>query len=256
MSASAVFLLLMIGGIIGTVVYLRGRRAKTDRLRLERAAPHVRGFFERTGYVFTDLPGAPPVAQWQRWEMAYKRYLGGGSYILHLARAFQGLHVQWKQETRMMYRQIAWIQSWSAPLPWPVTVVFHLSERSNLAPTSGNRSSSWQPSFPRMVQIGDPMLDQRFVLYAPPNVDDQRIRSIIGHPKLRQALLASAYVNLELMPDGVRYSDPGDHNATAALGGPQASSRFMIDLGEKLGGTISVHDRVADILLGAVSLAR
>jgi len=254
MDAARILLLLVVVGIVVTVVLLRSRRTNVINARVADSTPLVASFFARTGYAFDDLRNAPPAVQTQRWEELYRRSTEGHGLAINLVRFYQGIQVHWENVARYEYRKISWSQTWSAPAPAPISAPFHLTERRNLQPSQGSATSNWRPAFDRMVPIGDPELDHRFALFTP--VDEQRIRAIVTHPQLRQQLVASAYVDLRVMPDGARFSDPSDNNAVAMLGGPVASIPYLAAPGRKLEITVPLHDRVANILLGAVSLAR
>ena len=105
-----------------------------------------------------------------------------------------------------------------------------------------------------MAAIGDPELDRRFALFTP--VDERRIAAILSNGQLRTALMQCAYVDLQVTPQGARFSDPKDHNGTAALGGVEGLIRFAGIPGRVFELTLPVHERIANILLGALSLSR
>ena len=253
--ARVLFFLVVIG-IVLAVVLLRKKKTNVVNARVAYSTPLVTSFFTKTGYAFDDLRGAPPAMQTQRWEDMYRRTMNGESFAIRVARMYQGIVVRWENVTAYQYRRVVWSQTWSAPAPAPLSVPFHLTERKNLQPPNpqSNMQSNWRPAFPQMVPIGDPELDHRFALFTP--VDVARVRAIVTHPQLRQSLLTSAYVDLKVMPDGAHFSDSRDENAIAMLGAQQAAHLDMVAPGKKMDDTVPMHERIANILLGALSLAR
>ena len=253
MTAPQVVVFLVIGLIVFAVIFLRMSRSANVTATADRSTPKVRAFLERTGYVFADARQSPLDAQAQRWRQAYLTSTKGLGYKVHLVRSYQGLEVHWEHSKTWQYRQTIWAQTWFMPLPSPPRTLFHVSERTNIngAPTSV--TSTWQPAFPRVIMTGDPQLDSRFVTYG---IDDHSVRAVLANPTLRQALLACAYVDLRVMPNSVRFSDPMEKNAVAVLGGPQAAMQVVADPGTKFERTQSMHDHVASVLYGAASLAR
>jgi len=254
-SLARIFLLLVIVGIGVAVVLLRKRKTERVDAVASTQAPLVRMFCERTGYAYADLRQAPPAAQAQRWEEGYRRSTEGYPFKHHLVRPYQGLEVNWENATRMELRTMIWSQTWWAPAPWPIHAPFHLTERKNLnQKLAPGQTVTWRPAFQRMVPIGDPELDHRFALFTP--VDENRIRAILSNGQLRTAILQCVYVDLQVTPQGARFSDPKDDNATAILGGSAGFIQYVAQPGRRLEVTLPVHERIANILLGGLSLAR
>ncbi|MBI2390192.1 MAG: hypothetical protein HYV09_11440 [Deltaproteobacteria bacterium] len=227
---------------------------------LQQAVPLMRVFFERTGYRFVDQASAPIEMQIARWQQVYAASIRGEGYDVHLVRDFHGLEVHWEQFTGQQGGAYVMAQSWWAPLPAMPRAPFHIAERS-LASTTGklakemltNMSTNWKPAFERQIQTGDPHLDGRFVVYGP---DEQAVRMVLSNPALRQALFECAYVDLRVTPDGVRFSDPEQKNTLAMMGGTYGAMQYAGNPGKAFEVTLPVHDRVANLLYGAATLAR
>lgn len=241
-------------------VYMRKFSRGRSEASIQEAVPLMRSFFERTGYRFADAPTAPVDVQIARWQQAYAASMRGEGYDVHLVRDFHGLQVHWEQFTGQRGNSYVMAQSWWAPLPAMPRAPFHIAERS-LASTAGklaremltNMSTTWKPAFERQVQTGDPHLDGRFVVYAP---DENAARMVLASPALRQALLECAYVDLRVTPDGVRFSDPEQKNTLAMMGGTYGAMQYAGNPGKAFEVTLPVHDRVANVLYGAATLAR
>ncbi len=232
---------------------LRKRRSRKVDAVAQASTPLIRAFCERTGYAFPDMRHLPPAAQAQRWEDEYRRSQGH-SNMTRLVRPYQNLEVNWENATQLGGRHRIWSQAWWSGAPWPIRVPFHLTERQNLHPRlAPGETSSWRPAFERMVVIGDQELDARFALFTP--VDDARIRALLADGHLRAALLQCAYVDLVVSQEGARFSDPKDRNGTAAVGGVDGLIRYGSFVGKIFELTLPVHERIAHILLVALSLA-
>jgi hypothetical protein len=234
-------------------------RARTEA-SINEAVPMMRMFFERTGYAFNDARNAGVDVQIQKWQRAYAASFRGEGYAVHLVRNFHGLEVHWDQFNGQRDNAFVMAQSWWAPLSQMPRAPFHVAEKS-LASAAGkmakefftNMSTSWKPAFERQVSSGDPQLDGRFVIYAP---DENSVRQVLANPALKQALLECAYVDLRVLPDGVRFSDPEQKNTLAMMGGTYGAMQYAGNPGKAFEVTLPVHDRVANILHGAATLAR
>lgn len=252
--AKILFFLVVIGIVVAVVALRKKRDVRVDAVA-NASTPLIRMFCERTGYAFPDFRHAPPAAQAQRWEEEYRRAQGNVSSMGRLVRPYQGLEVNWEHESWREAGYRVYKQAWWAPAPWPINAPFHLTDRRTLHPKlAPGQTSSWRPAFDRMVPIGDPELDQRFALFTP--VDESRIRAILQNGQLRSALLQCAYVDLQVTPQGARFSDPRDENGTAMLGGVDGLIRYAGFPGKVFELTLPVHERVANILLGGLSLSR
>lgn len=240
--------LIFVAAFVGLIVVLRRNKAKLVAGRVRESLPMVRSFFQRTGYAFADARSAPLEAQAQRWQEAYLKAVEGYPYSVHLARSYNGLELQWQHITRSEYRRIVWSQSWRMALSPPPRVHFHLTERRNTT----TQNSGWQPAFQRSISLGDPVLDNRFVLYTPH--DERAVQAIVNDPQLKRALLSFAYVDLRVLPDGVTFSDPMQTNLTQMLGG--AALKVLVHPGQTFEASLPLHERVAAFMLGAASLAR
>lgn len=258
MDAKGLLVLLMIGGIVAAVVILRRgpRRKGPGPIALGR--PLMQAFFERTGYAFTDQRQAPLLAQVDRWEQVERTHFTTMRYELQLVRSYQGLDVIFHQASSTTRsgreRTHSFAQSWSTP-PLRLSAPFHVVHRELLDPQKAHgRPTDWQPAFPNTVATGDPEIDQRFVFFTP--IPPDRLRSIVLNPRFRAALLGCAYVDLRVLPDRIVFADPVQMNIIHAAGGLSASIPLLSKPGKPFEIGLPVHERVADLLLGAASLAR
>lgn len=240
--------------------YMRKMSRARSESAINEAIPMMQSFFARTGYVFDDARNAPVDMQIQRWQRAYAASFRGEGYSVHLVRNFHGLEVHWEQFNGQRDGAYVMAQSWWAPLHQMPRAPFHIAEKS-LASTAGkmakefftNMSTNWKPAFERQIVTGDPQLDGRFVVYGP---DENAVRMVLSNPALRQALLECAYVDLRVLPDGVRFSDPEQKNTLAMMGGTYGAMQYAGNPGKAFEVTLPVHDRIANVLHGAATLAR
>lgn len=79
-----------------------------------------------------------------------------------------------------------------------------------------SKSYEWQQALPHQVTLTDPALDGRFLAYANEPVAAAQVLQSQG---VRDMLLASKHVDLDVNDDRVRLSDPFRDNIKAALGG-------------------------------------
>ncbi|MDP2270063.1 MAG: hypothetical protein Q8N23_27935 [Archangium sp.] len=250
MTAPQLVLVVFIGLIVFAVIYLRrgGGRGKPG----PDPVPRLRGFFERTGYGFADARQAPPQAQAERWNAMYLASMRGQKYQLHLVRSYEGRELHWEQSNGTAGGTLTWSQSWVMPLSSPPRVQFHVSDRSNLTIGERGRTSTWQPAFQNALQIGDPEFDARFVVYG---LDEQGVRDVLADSTLRQALMECSHVDLRVLTESVRFSDPMEKNATRWMGGVQGYLKSIRDPGSKFEVTDGMHDHLARLMLSAASLA-
>jgi len=242
------------------VFYMRKMGRGRSEAAINEAIPMMRMFFERTGYAFDDARCAPVDVQIQRWQRAYAASFRGEGYSAHLVRNFHGLEVHWEQFTGQRDNAYVIAQSWWAPLQAMPRAPFHIAEKS-LASTAGkmakefftNMSTNWKPAFERQLATGDRELDARFVVFGP---DEASVRAVLANPALKQALLECAYVDLRVLPDSVRFSDPEQKNTLAMMGGTYGAMQYAGNPGKAFEVTLPVQDRIANILHGAATLAR
>lgn len=257
MDAKGLILLLMIGGIIAVVVKLRRGRRPSGPGPIALARPIMQAFFERTGYAFPDLRQAPVPAQVDRWEQIERAQFTSLQHELQIVRSYQGLEIHFRHAqsttTEGRQRTRSYSQTWSTP-PLQISAPFHVVHRGLLAPGALGRATNWQPAFPHAVPTGDPEIDQRYVFFTP--MPQDRLRHIALNPRFRAALLSLPYVDLRVLPDCAVFSDPVQLNLVTAMGGPGASATLMSKPGKAFEIGLPVHERIADLLLGASSLAR
>jgi hypothetical protein len=238
-------------GIFVLVMHLRSSKSSGRHALVQQSLPLVQMFLQRTGYTYADGIGGNLQATASRWQQAWLAAMEGQSYNIHLVRSFHGLAVHWQHATRAAYGQISWSQTWWCKPPSPLRTHFHISERSNLDPA---RAGNWQPAFARQCVTGDAHVDHRFVVFVPH--EESAVRAVLANPTLRNALLQCSFVDMRVVADGVSFSDPLQTNAVQMLGGPVAAAAVLSDPGRTLEMTLPLHDHIASVLGGAVSLCR
>jgi hypothetical protein len=234
-------------------------RASAEKAIVE-AVPMMRTFFERTGYRFADGRAATPDQAIQRWQQAYAKSMRGEGYDVHFVRDFHGLEVHYEQFTGQRDGAYVLSQSWWAPMPQMPRTVFHIAESGLASSVSKlakemftNMKTNWKPAFQRQIQTGDRELDGRFVVYGE---NDDAVRAALSDPSLKQALLACDYVDLRVVPDSIRFSDPQQKNTLAMMGGTYGAMQYAGNPGKAFEVTLPVHDRIAQILHTAATRAR
>jgi hypothetical protein len=246
------FLLVVIGAIVGAVIHLRRKRTRIVSARVQGSLDGVRAFFARSGYQFAHLRGAPVEQQVAHWQDIYtKSSYAKGSYDLQFVRHVHGVELAWHQVTFVEGRKRVWSESWRiTPSPAP-RVLFHVSERENLKRTE----RGWQPSFPTLVSTGDAAFDERFVVYVPEAPLVERATAVLASPPVREALNALTYVDLRVLPDQVVCSDPLDRNLSAIVG-ELALLAATVDPGGTFLKSLPVHERMAKLLVDVAAAAR
>lgn len=234
-------------------------RASAEKAIVE-AVPLMRVFFERTGYAFADARGQGVDRQIQRWQQMYAASMRGQGYDVHFVRDFHGLEIHWEQFSGQRDGAYVLSQSWWAPMPQMPRTVFHIAEAELASSVSKlakemftSMKTNWKPAFQRQIKTGDRELDARFVVYGE---HDDAVRAVLADPSLKQALLACAYVDLRVVPDSVRFSDPQQKNTLAMMGGTYGAMQYAGNPGKAFEVTLPVHDRIATILYTAASRAR
>jgi len=224
------------------------------------AVPMMRSFFERTGYSFADARNAGPDAQVLKWQRAYAESMQGRPYDVHFVRDYQGLEVHWEQFSGQRDNAFVMSQSWYAPFAQMPRTVFHVAEASLASTVSKvakemftNVTTNWKPAFQKQIQTGDRELDARFVVYGE---HEDAVRAVLADPGLKQALLACSYVDLRVVPDSVRMSDPQQKNTLDMMGGTYGAMKYAGNPGAAFEVTLPVHDRMASIMHLAATRAR
>lgn len=264
MESAFPFQLVMSLGFVAFAVvaffYMRRFSTSNAQKAINDGAPLMRAFFERTGYAFVDARQAGPDAQVLRWQQAYAASLGGKPYDIHLVRDFYGLEVHWEQFSGQRDGGFVMAQSWSAPLGQMPRTVFHIAEASLASSVSklakevfNNVATNWKPAFQRQIQTGDRELDSRFVVYGE---HEESVRALLADPQLKAMLLSCSYVDLRVVLDSVRMSDPEQKNTLDMMGGTYGAMKYAGNPGAAFEVTLPVHDRMAGLLHLAASRAR
>jgi hypothetical protein len=79
-----------------------------------------------------------------------------------------------------------------------------------------SKSYEWQQELPHRVTLADPELERRFLVYAS---EPAAAAQVLQSQGVKDMLLASKHVDLDVTADGVKLSDPFRDNIMAALGG-------------------------------------
>lgn len=258
--AQMIMPLMFVGFAIVAFVYMRKFGRASAEKSINAAVPMMRSFFERTGYSFASARNAGPDVAVRKWQEAYAGSMRGQPYDIHFVRDFHGLEIHWEQFSGQRDGAFVMSQSWYAPMAQMPRTVFHIAEAS-LASTVGklakemftNMSTNWKPAFQRQIQTGDRELDSRFVVYGE---HDDAVRAVLSDPTLKQALLACSYVDLRVVPDSIRISDPQQKNTLDMMGGTYGAMKYAGNPGAAFEVTMPVHDRMATILHLAATRAR
>jgi hypothetical protein len=185
------------------------------------AAGHAfREFFEQTGF---RVVGAEHAALAQQAELA----LGavgreGGVTGQEWLRDCGGIEVRhFFKHVQRNGTNYYWCR-WSAKLPQRPRILLQVVERRLVGAMAKidnfveSKSYDWQQLLPHQVTLADPALDGRFLVYAN---DPAAAAQVLQSQGVRDMLLASKHVDLDVNDDRVRLSDPFRDNIKAALGG-------------------------------------
>lgn len=252
---------MMVVVIVGVFFYMRKFSGANAEKAINDAVPLMRSFFERTGYSSVHARGAGPDVQVVEWQKAYAASMRQQQpYDIHFVRDFHGLEVHWEQFSGQRDGAFVMSQSWWAPMPQMPKTVFHIAEASLASTVSKvakemftNVTTNWKPAFQKQIRTGDPELDGRFVVYGE---HDDAVRAVLSDPSLKQLLLACSYVDLRVVPDSVRMSDPQQKNTLDMMGGTYGAMKYAGNPGAAFEVTLPIHDRMAGILHTAATRAR
>jgi hypothetical protein len=216
--------------------------------------PQLRIFFERTGYRYADMAQAPFEAQVGRAEQQIRGMYGGGAFEQNLVRDFYGvtiLHSQYMGPARDRSNAYVRSCSWRVPLARPPRIVFQIADAyldsvgKAVREAFSNSRRIWRAEYPNRVQVGDPEIDRRFVVYA---VDPNAARYALSAPGLKELLLSCGEVDVTVRANGITFADPEQKNVVAAMGGMVGQMAVGMDFGKMFELTMPVHDRIAQIL--------
>lgn len=239
---------------VGAAAYFVWMKKKTGAM-LAQTGDAYRMFFERTGYRFPELGGAPLEAHAQLGEKKTRDMMSGSGKAIeqHYVRDFHGLPVEFVQYYGAGEKENSYVMSahWTAKTQHHSRVLWECAEKSLVGVrkavgemfTSGSRS--YQPSYPHEFKSGDPQLDARFFFYAQ---DPNAAQAIVQNPHLKQLLLASTEVCLVVRPHEIFFSDPMQKNLHAGAGGTIGRMATGFDMMKSLELAIPVHDRMAELL--------
>jgi hypothetical protein len=251
--------LVMLGLVVGYMLYMR--RMHTGSGSHESMSTNWRRFLEQTGFRKPGMEQMPLEAQAAALATDYQHYLKSayGSnpqpYTQHLIKPLgEGWSVH--QESFMGYdpndrQKYILSASWSVPLPQPPRAPFHIASKhiggvgEALKGMMQRTTRVWQPAYAQAIRTGDPELDGRYNIWAPDA--EAACRAILGSG-LKELLAGCPEVDLRVMPNEVRFSDPQQKNLQAAMGGTMGAMAAGMDPGKIIDMTIPMHVRIADIV--------
>ena len=187
-------------------------------------------FVEHVGYPY----GGP---QSMLAEDQGQRLLPEGRLVFHCAKKREG--------NDMVTTQSWWLTPAGAPRASFRVVSKHLvSVTRAIDNFFGPHAIKVARPYPGPHSLGDPMLDERFALYAD---DPDAARAVLLQPHILHALASFASVVLDVGPDGVMFADPADANMWAAYA-KAGLSRFAVNPAPMIDVAGQVHLAVQGLL--------
>lgn len=252
MNGALVFPLVMMVAFGGYYFWTMSKRQKA----LADSGPALRDFFQRTGYRFADMPPEPFEAHIQR---ATHEMQAGNAGNTHYVRNFHGIPIHFQQAFQNTANGYSMSCSWSAELPRPPAIPFHVADRSlssvgkAVYEAFSNMTREWTPKHPQDVVTGIPNLDQRFKVMGR---DANAVRALFQRdPALVAAILQQVEVDLWVDERRVVFADPMQKNMNAGMGGTVGSMAIGFDMVKRLELSMAVHDRIAELLALSVRAA-
>lgn len=247
---STVIMIAFVALALGYTVWMRKRAAGA----LDNAKPAFESFFERTGYGYPELLGAPPAAQAERAMFEAKNPKPGG-FQVHYIRDYHGIRIHYESGSGMRKegsKSVYWYSnSWEAEVPHALRVPLHIADKSLDSTLKAakelfsNHQRVFTPKGSQRIATGIPAVDSRFVVFGD---DPAAVQAVFHHnPALVQALDGWAELDVSIVPGRAVFADPSHKNMNAAMGGTVGSMALGFDYGKRLEVGIPVHDRVADL---------
>ena len=223
---------------------------------LANVGPAMQMFFERTQYRYAEIAQQPMEAQVALCMSKMQDMMKGTrAFEQHLVRDFYGMpvhHTSYTGPARDGSNAYSMSCDWRIPFQQQPRILFQIADASldstmkAVREAFSNTTRIWSPAYPNRVMTGDPVIDNRFVIYA---VDPNAARHVLATTQgLKELLLSCAEVDMCVTPSQVIFSDPTQKNMTAAMGGTVGQMAIGLDYGKTFELTIPVHERLAQIL--------
>lgn len=249
MNGAFVFPIVLMAAFGGYYVWMMKKRSAA----LDSAGPALRDFFQRTGYRYADMPPEPIEPHIQR---ATHEMHAGNAGMTHYVRNFHGIPIHFHQTFQATDGGYSMSCSWTADLAAPPRVPFQVADRGlssvgkAVREAFSNMTRHWSPKHPLEVVTGQPAIDQRFRVFGH---DEGAVRAIFQRDAALVAAL-SQQVEVDLWVDAQRavFSDPMQKNMNAGMGGMVGNMAMGFDMVKRLEISMSVHERIAELLALAV----
>lgn len=252
MNGALFFPVVMMAAFGGYYFWTMSKRQKA----LAEAGPALRDFFQRTGYRYADMPPEPFEAHMQR---ATHEMHAGNNGTTHYVRGFHGIPIHFQQAYQHTGSGYSMSCSWSAELPRPPAIPFHIADRSlssvgkAVYEAFSNMTRQWSPKHPQEAVTGIPEVDQRFRVMGR---DANAVRALFQRdPALVAAILQQVEVDLWVDERRIVFADPMQKNMNAEMGGTVGSMAIGFDMTKRLALSMAVHDRIAELLALSVRAA-
>lgn len=246
-----VFPVLMLLAFGGYYAWMMSKRSQA----MTQLPAAMASFFQRTGFRYADMPPEPLDLHVQR-AMQESQNWAPGDRLTHYVRHFQGLAVHHRQSYVSTDSGFSMSCNWSADLPGPSRIPFHVADRSlssvgkAVREAFSNTTRVWSPKHPHAVQTGIPQIDSRFVVFGQdPNAVAWLFQQ---NPALVGALLQQVEVDLWVDSREAVFADPMQKNMNAAMGGMAGQMALGFDYAKRMDMSIPVHDRISNLLAMAV----
>ena len=207
----------------------------------------TRTMFERTGFQWHDMQGAPLEAQVDR-SIAQS---GQALQNTHLVRHRDGFELHFEQATEQTPSgAFSMRATWWTPCTPPFGL--HVADRrisgagQAIANVMTNLERNFSPLFPHEVSLQDADLTARFRVWT---TDPEQARTFLARPELRAALLALPSVDFALREQVISLADPLMENLT---GGRPAHALVGLGADQILAAQAQGHDQVARLFYYAL----
>ena len=229
-------------------MYTRSRKAMSN------LGPRFMDFFQKTGYRLAHMPDAPLEVQAEHAAEAYRNRASGQPLESHWVLDWHGLLIYYDQfmgtppDEPDKYVISA---SWSAPLAEPPRVRWHIAHKrigstgEAVKEMFTNQERIWSPAYPDRIESGDPEIDRKYKIFGE---DPAAVRTVLQTPGLKEALAGCVEVDLRVLDDEVRFSDPLQKNLQAGMGGGMGAMAAGYDMDKMMDMTIPVHRNIVNLV--------
>jgi hypothetical protein len=200
----------------------------------------TRWMFERSGFQWHDMQGAPLEAQ-------VERSVGQAGQVFqssHLVRHRDGFELHFEQRTEQTPSGgVAMSATWWTPCAPPFGL--HVADRriagvgQAVANVMTNLSRAFSPLFPHEISLHDPALAARFRVWT---TDPGQALAYLARPELGAALLALPSVDFALREQCISLADPLMENLT---GGRPAHALVGLPAEQIVAAQAQGHEHVA-----------